>query len=71
MDKEASLPRTCKKVAGMVCFRLLHVLDTKLGEETSNILKSDLKIAKQLLELLLFKKSICLYTFRERFNVII
>lgn len=55
----------------MVCFRLLHILDTKLGEEASNLIKSDVKVAKQLLEILLFKKSICLFNFRERFHVII
>lgn len=71
MDKEASLPRTCIKVARMVCFRLLHILNTKLGEEASNLIKSDLKVAKQLLEILLFKKSICLFNFRKRLYVII
>lgn len=71
MDEETPLPRTCIKVAGMVCFRLLHILNTKLVEEASNLIKSDLKVAKQLLEILLFKKSICLFNFRKRLHVII
>lgn len=62
--------RTYIKVAGVGCFGLLHILKPKL-KVASNLIKSALKVAKQLLEILLYEKFICLFNFRKRLHVII
>lgn len=71
MGKKALLSRTYIKAAEMVGFRLLHIVKPKLKEVASNLIKSALKVAKQLLESLLFKKFICLFNFRKRLHIII